>query len=160
MSLLTFFSFISLLITSSDVFLGLPLGKLRLTLKVLHLLDEALSSTLSRCPNHCSCLSCKHSLTLFNFSIVLISSAEILFSGLSLHIYFAILASFLSSLITSSSLTGQVSLSYSMTLRTHAEYNLSFAPNGKSVLAKKGTKSLNLHHPLLILVIALSNGPP
>ena len=57
MSLLTFLSFRSLLITSFYVFLGRPLGKLLLTSKVLHLLDEALSSILSRCPNYCSRLS-------------------------------------------------------------------------------------------------------
>ena len=40
-------------------------------------------------------------------------------------------------------------------LPTHAEYNLPFATKGKPPLANKGTKSLNLIHPLLILVIAL-----
>ena len=57
MSVLTFLSFRSLLITSFYVFLGRPLGKLLPTSKVLHLLDEALSSILSRCPNYCSRLS-------------------------------------------------------------------------------------------------------
>ena len=45
-------------------------------------------------------------------------------------------------------------------LRTRVEYNLSFATKGKSLLANKGTKSLNLLHPLLILVITLSNALP
>ena len=45
-------------------------------------------------------------------------------------------------------------------LRTHAEDNLSFAPKGKSPLAKKDTKSLNLLHPLLIFVTTLSIKPP
>ena len=40
--LVDFFSFKSLLITSFHVFLGHPLEKLPLTLKVLHLLDQAL----------------------------------------------------------------------------------------------------------------------
>ena len=52
MSLLTFLSFSSLLITSFHVFFGLPLEKLPLTLKVLHLLDQVLSSILSRYSNH------------------------------------------------------------------------------------------------------------
>ena len=56
------------------------------TLKVLHLLDQALSSILSRKPNHCSLLSCKHPLMLFNFSLVLSSSAEIFSSGLKLQL--------------------------------------------------------------------------
>ena len=95
---------------------------------------------------------------LFNFSLVLSPTAKILSSGLTLHIHLTILGSFLSSLITSF-LNGQVSLPYNITLRTLAEYNLPLAPNGKPLLVKKGIKSLNLHHPLLILVIALSNAP-
>ena len=84
--------------------------KLPQILKVLHLLDQALSSILSRWSNHCSLLSCKHSLVLLNFSLVLRSSAEILISSLLLHNHITIFASFLSILITSSSLTGQVSV--------------------------------------------------
>ena len=45
-------------------------------------------------------------------------------------------------------------------LRTYAECNLPFAPKGKPLLAQKGIKSLNLHHPLLILVIPLSIATP
>ena len=85
--------------------------KLPQILKVLHLLDQALSSILSRWSNHCSLLSCKHSLVLLNFSLVLRSSAEILISSLLLHNHITIFASFLSILVTSSSLTGQVSFS-------------------------------------------------
>ena len=84
--------------------------KLPQILKVLHLLDQALSSILSRWSNHCSLLSCKHSLVLLNFSLVLHSSAEILISSLLLHNHITIFASFLSILVTSSSLTGQVSV--------------------------------------------------
>ena len=85
--------------------------KLPQILKVLHLLDQALSFILSRWSNHCSLLSCKHSLVLLNFSLVLRSSAEILISSLLLHNHITIFASFLSILVTSSSLTGQVSFS-------------------------------------------------
>lgn len=55
-------------------------------------------------------------------------------------------------------LTGQVSLSYSIALcpRPHAEYNLLFASECKSLLATKATKPLNLLHLLLILIRALS----
>ena len=42
-------------------------------------------------------------------------------------------------------------------LLTHAEYHLPFAPKGKP---NKSTKSLNLLHPLLILVITKSNVNP
>ena len=87
---------------------------------------------------------------LFDFSLVLSSSAEIL-SGLTLQIHLTIFATFLSSLITSSFLTGQFSLSCSITLRTHTEYNRPFVP--------KGIQSLNLDHPFLILVITMSNKP-
>ena len=115
------------------------------------LLDKALSSILSKWPNHCSIPSCIHFIISFNFSLVLSSFAEILSSGLTLNIHLTILASLLSSLITSSSLTGQVSLLFSITLRTYAEYDLPFAPMGKLLLAKKGTKSYLLH-PFMILV--------
>ena len=43
----TFLSFRSLLITLFHVFQGCPLGKLSLTLKVLHFLDHVFSSILS-----------------------------------------------------------------------------------------------------------------
>ena len=152
-------SFRSLLITSFHVFLGHPLAKLPLTLKVLHLLDQAVSSVLSRWPNHCSLLYCKYSFILINFSLILSFSAEILSSGLTLHIHLTFLSSFVSSLITSLSLTDQVSLLHSIILRAHAEYNLSFAHKGKPLLANKVTKYLNSHHSLQILVIALLNAP-
>ena len=64
MSLLTFLSFISFLITSFHILLGHSLEKLLLTLKVLHLEDQALSSILSGWSNHCSLLPCKHSFML------------------------------------------------------------------------------------------------
>ena len=48
MSLLTFLSFISLLIAPFHVFLGRPLDKLLLIVKFLYLLDQVLSSILSR----------------------------------------------------------------------------------------------------------------
>ena len=109
--------------------------------------------------NYCSLLSSKHSFMLFNFSLVLSSSAEVLSSCLLFNIYLIILTSFLSSLIACSSLTGQVSLSYSITLCTYTENNLTIAPKGKPLLANKGTKYPNLLHPLLILVIPLSTAP-
>ena len=147
-SLLAFLSFRSLVITSFHVFLGRPLGKLLLIWKVLHLLDQTLFSILSRWPNHYSLLSCKHSLMVFNFSLVLSFSTEII-------------GSFLYSLITSSSLTGQNSLPYSINAMYKCRvFSLPFAPKGKPLLAKKGTKSLNLRHPLLIFVITLSNAFP
>ena len=75
------------------------------------------------------------------FSLVQSSSPEILSSGLLLHIYLTILASFLSSLIIYSSLTGQVSLPYSITLCTFTEYNLTFTLRANFSLL---TKALNL----------------
>ena len=70
-------------------------------------------------------LSCKHFTIFFNFSLVL-SSPEIISPGLTLYICLRILASFLSSLITSCSWTGQVSPPYKIKLHTHAECNLSY----------------------------------
>ena len=89
-------------------------------------------------------------LMLFSFIVVLSFSAEIRSSGLTLHVYLTILASSLSYLITFSYLTGQVSFPYRIALCTHAKCTLPFAPKSK-LLVNKGTKSRNLHHPLLIL---------
>ena len=146
----------------SDHFWSLPCflwsnlhGKLPLALKVLHLLDQAVTSFQSRRQNHCSLLFCKHSPILFNFSLGVSFSTEILSSGLTVNIHLTILSSFLYCLITSSSSNDQVSLPYSITL-CYVEYNLLFAAKGKLQVANKGTKSLNAHHPLLIKVIALS----
>ena len=105
-SLLNFFSFRLCLITSFHVFLGCPQRKLSLTSKVVHLLDQAFSPILSRLPNHCSPLSCKHCFELFSFSLVLSSSADLLSFDLTLLIHLTILASFLTSPIAFSSLTG------------------------------------------------------
>ena len=96
-SLLTFLSLRSFLFTSFHVFLGRPLMKLPLTLKVLHLLGQALSPILSKRPNHCSLLSCKNPSCYSGFSVVLSSTAEILFSDLALHIYLTILIPFIPS---------------------------------------------------------------
>ena len=105
-SLLTFFSCRPFLIISIHASLDCRLRKLPLTLKILHLLDQALSHILSGLLNHCSLLSCKHSLMLFSFNLVLLFSAEILSSCLTFQVHLAIFTSFLSRLITSSSLTG------------------------------------------------------
>ena len=68
-ALADFFSFGLPQITSIHVLLGHHLGKLPQTLEILHLLDQILSSVLSRSINNCSLLSCRHSLMLFNFSL-------------------------------------------------------------------------------------------
>ena len=59
---------------------GCFLGKLLLTLKVLHRLKQALFTILSRWSSHCSLLSCKHSFMLFSLSLVISSLANILSS--------------------------------------------------------------------------------
>ena len=69
-----------------------------------------------------------------------------------LNIHLTLLASFPSSLIIYSYLTGQVPLLYSIMRLTHTEYDLVLL-----LMANKATKSLNSHHLLLILVITLSN---
>ena len=92
-------------------------------------------------------------LHVLNSNLVPSSSAEILSSGLTLHIHLTIFASFLSSQITSSSSTVLVYLRYSITLHTLAKYSLSLALEGKPLLTNKGNKSLILHHPPLILVV-------
>ena len=109
---------------------------------------------------------------LFTFSLVLGLSTEILSSVvvmrihlMCIHLTYAhsactFLELFLSNLITSSSITGQVSLSHYIGLHAYAEYNLPFATEGKSLLAMKGTKSLKLLHPLVMFVIAISTAHP
>ena len=108
--------------------------KLPKTSKILHLLNQALSSTFSRWPNHYILPWSNHSLLPFRISLVLSSSAEILSSSLTLHIHLNVFASVLSSLLLLSSLTCQVPLPYNITLCSHAEYNLLFAPKGKPLL--------------------------
>ena len=84
MSLLTHFPFFQ--ITSDyliSCFSWSSSGETAANLEVLHLLDQALSSILSRCPKHCNLLSCKNSILLFNFSRVPSSFVEILSSNLS-----------------------------------------------------------------------------
>ena len=154
MSLLTHFPFFQ--ITSDyliSCFSWSSSGETAANLEVLHLLDQALSSILSRCPKHCNLLSCKNSILLFNFSRVPSSFVEILSSKPKLHIHLIILVSFLSSLMTSSFLFGQVSFPFSTAIHTYPEYNLLYAPKSMPLLATKGAKYLNLHHPL-------SNAPP
>ena len=100
--------------------------------------DQAFSYALSTWPNHRSLLSCKNS---HYIKFIILSSSEILSSGLTLHINLTIpKVYFLSSMITSSCLTGQVSLPYSITLRTHAKYHLHFAPDSKTLLANKSAE--------------------
>ena len=73
--------------------------------------DWTISSILSRWPDYLCFLSGKHSLMLLSFGLFL-SSIEVLFWGLMFRINLMVLASFLSSLITESCWTGQVSLPY------------------------------------------------
>ena len=63
---------------------------------ILHLLDQALSFNVSRWPNCCSFLSCKDSVKLFNFSLILSFSMGALSSNLTLQFHLIILASTLS----------------------------------------------------------------
>ena len=118
-SLLTFQSSMSLRTTSLNVFLGRPLPYYQQPTTLTFTVTE----TLSRWLNHQDILGCKHCLVLFNCILFLSSPGELLSSGILLHNHLTILAPFLSSLITSSSLTGQVSLIWHST-NTQAEYNL------------------------------------
>ena len=93
---------------------------------------------------------------LYDFGQFVISSAEFLPLSLMLHIHLTILASFISVLITSSSSTSQVSLPYVLMLGTPVECKLLLASKDKSLLSNNGTESLNLLHPLVILVTILS----
>ena len=62
-----------------------------------------------------------------------------------MHIHLTILVSFLTSLITSFSLTDPASFPYSAMLCTHAEYKLPFALREKPLLAKKEMKNVFIH---------------
>lgn len=123
-SLPTLLSFRSLLISSFSIVPCLSLENLPLILNVLHLQDQLFSSILYWWRNHCSLPSWKHSFRLLNFSLGRSSSAKILSSDLTLLIHLLIPASLLSILIMSSSLTSQVSLPCSITLRTNAKLYL------------------------------------
>ena len=114
------------------------------------------SSILSTRPNHRSLLSCKHSIVLFNFGLVLRFSAEILSAALTLHIHLTTLLSFLSSLITFSLFTGQVQLPYSITLHTHAEYNQHFTCKGKPLLSEFTSSTPD---PFITLSVAPHEAP-
>ena len=85
----------SLIVLSFHVFHGFPQES------TLTFFDQMITW-----PNHCSCLSCKHFLMIFSFSLVLSSSAEFLSWDLTFHIHQTILESFLCSLFTSSRWTG------------------------------------------------------
>ena len=85
----------SLIVLSFHVFHGFPQES------TLTFFDQMITW-----PNHCSCLSCKHFLMIFSFSLVLSSSAEFLSWDLTFHIHQTILESFLCSLFTSSHWTG------------------------------------------------------
>ena len=72
-SWLAFLYFKCFLIATLHIFVGRPLHKL-LTLKVLYLLDQALSFILSRWPDQCILLFWKYSLMRFMLSLIFISS--------------------------------------------------------------------------------------
>ena len=72
-SWLTFLYFKCFLIATLHIFVGRHLHKL-LTLKVLYLLDQALSFILSRWPDQCILLFWKYSLMRFMLSLIFISS--------------------------------------------------------------------------------------
>ena len=110
-NLLTFY-FSKTLITSLHVFLDCSLAKLLPSLDLL---------TKDR----------KYFLVLFNYSLLLSFTAEILSSKLTTDIRSTFLALFLSSLVISF-LTSQVSLQYSLN-----EVYTPFAPKGKSLLINK-----------------------
>ena len=78
--------------------------------------------------------------------LVLNSFAEIPSPAPTLDIHVPTLPSFLSSLITPfSSLNAKVSLSFSIILQSHKEYNLSFAPKNKLLLANIKTQNFWTH---------------
>lgn len=130
-SLLALLSFRSFLITSFYVYLDCPQEKVTLTLKVLHFLDQTFFSIFSRWLNYHKLLSCKHFHALFSLRLLLSFSAEVLSWDRTFYIHITILASFIPILKKFSSLNDQALVSYSIMLRIHAEYKLSFAPNGK-----------------------------
>ena len=111
---------------------------------------------------HYNLLSCKYFIMLFIFSHVLISSAEIISSFLILH---SNNQSFINPFITSVHilLSSSFITSVNWIDVTAVLHITTYSCKIKSVfcsLAIKGTKSFNLFHPLLLLVITLSNLPP
>ena len=142
MSLLTFLSF-------RPCFLGFPLCKLPLTLKVLRLLDQALYFFFFFPDDQTIAVFYpKLALMLFNLSSPKFLCRNPIHRP-NLPMNLIILASFFSCLITPSSLVNQVWSSITP-----------FDSKSKPLLAKQETKSLNLHHPFLILVVTLSKAHP
>ena len=144
-SFLTPFCFKSAFITSSQVFLGLPLPTFPGTWICLHLLIQEVSGLLSTWPNQRSLLFCRKVLMLSNCSLLLSSSELILSFKDTLHIHRIILMSFLSMHWSSSALTGQVSLQCNITNRTHAWYSMPVVEKGVALLVSKGKRSLNFN---------------
>ena len=96
---------------------------------------------------------------IINFSQLLNSIAEILTSGLTSHIHLTILASFLFSLITSPSLTGEVSLHCKLHYVHKWDVTYCLFPREKP-LVKKRNEYLYCLHPFLVPAKTQSNAPP
>ena len=92
-------------------------------------------------------------------SLILSSSGEMLSSGLTKHINLTIIHHLTTSIIPLQYdhifLFNWPSLASLTSIKQHY-VNLPFASKGKPLLANKSTESLNLLHPILILVITLS----
>ena len=122
------------------IFWAHALTKLPPTSNFWYLLDQKLWTIISRWPNHCNPLFCKHSFIVFNLSLFLSSAAEILFSGFPPLVW--------SNILLKPGHYAQV------------ESNLLFVPNGKSLLVNRVNKLLNLLYPFLIVAETLPAALP
>lgn len=101
---------------------------------------------LFRCTNHSNLPFYKHSLVVIYWSLYLSSTADMLSSDLTFYIHQTIYASVPPNLITSSSLTGQISLPRIILHKTTG-HNLPSVPKIKP-LVRKSSKSLKVTYPL------------
>jgi len=110
------------------------------------------SSFRSTCPYHRNLFCCSTEIMLSNPSLSLNPLIGTLSCSLTPHIYLAILISARWSATSFFFLTGQVSLSCNVLLRTQLLYNLPLTVNDISLLVSNGTNCLNFFRPIWIHV--------
>ena len=112
---------------------------------------------LFKCTNHSNLPFYKHSLVVIYWSLYLSSTADMLSSDLTFYIHQTIYASVPPNLITSSSLTGQISLPRIILHKTTG-HNLPSVPKIKP-LVRKSSKSLKVTYPLFFFAETLLTEP-
>src|SRR3989442_11462878 len=145
---------------SIHVFLVLPFLTPPTAIKFLHLETQSPASLRSTCPNHLSPPRLTALSTPTIPSLLLSSSLDLLSFRVTPDIHLTMLFSVLTSLCISSTFIGQVSLSYTSTLFTHALYIFSFTLNEAPLTVNNLLRSLNFPQAHLTLALDASSAPP